>query len=238
MATEARVSIPTSLTTKPTFTCKWCKHTFVREKSYMDHTCKQMQRAEDHQSPQGQAAWGFYEQWLRAKKRTSPSPQSFLDSKYYTTFMNFVKFCKDVQLVNPEKFISLAADRNYPPHMWTMDFIYVEYMEYLDKRVNPIDQVSASIKTMIKLSDTMDVDVSDIFDQIHPNDVIHLLRLRKLSPWFLLLSQRFNTFFNRISPEQRVLIETLIRPEYWAVKFSESQSDIIKIKNWLKDIDL
>lgn len=175
---------------------------------------------------------------MRAKQRMPPPPQSFLDSKLYVTFMNFVKFCNAVNLVAPEKFIAWMVSKDYPPSMWTTDAIYAEYMEYLDRRVDPLEQATTSIDTVLKLAENLQIDVATIFHELDPNDIIQLIRIRRLSPWLLLFSKEFSAFFSRVNPEQRVLLETMIRPEYWMEKFAEYPTETAKIKRYVKELGL
>lgn len=229
---------PASYSTK--FVCKHCHKSFVREMAYIEHRCKQMKRAEEIQTPTGQTAWNYYSLWLRSKKKAPPSSaQTFLTSKFYMTFMNFVVFTKSVHLPEPERFIRWASDRDYQPALWSNDFVYAEYIEYLDRRVDPLDQATISINTVLSQADKLNIDVAELFNVIHANDLIQLIRVRQLSPWFLLLSKSFKEFFtNRTTPEQRVLIESLIRPEYWFSQFDSFPDEIAKIKLYLKELGL
>lgn len=233
-----KLGIPSSLAKRATFTCKFCKHTFVREGAYMEHQCKQMKRAAEFQTPRGQTAWRYYDLWMRSKQRMSPPPQSFLDSKLYITFINFAKFCNTVNLVAPEKFIKWAVTKDYPPSMWMSDAVYGEYMEYLDRKVDPMEQVTTSIDTVLKLAESLQVDVATIFECLDPNDVIQLIRIRRLSPWLLLFSKEFSVFFEKATPEQKAMLESLIRPEYWVNQFDEYQDEISKIKRYVQELGL
>lgn len=232
-------SRPASYATK--FVCKHCHKSFVREMAYMEHKCKQMKRAEEIQTPLGQTAWHYYSLWLRSKKRAPPnSIQTFVTSKFYMTFVNFVKFAQSVSLPEPERFIRWAtADRDYQPALWCTDFAYAEYIEYLDRRVDPMAHAKISVSTVLSEADKLGIDVAELFDHIHPNDLIQLIRLRKLSPWFLLLSKSFRDFFStKATPEQQVLIESMIRPEYWATQFDNYPKEIGVIKLYLKELGL
>lgn len=231
--------IQPSNTTKPTYLCKWCRHTFVREHSYMEHVCKQMKRAEEFQTPLGQTAWRYYEYWIRTKKRQPPPPQSFLDSKLYMTFINFVKFCNTVNLPQPEKFIRLMVSKDYQPTLWMASFTYVDYLEYLDRQVEPLEQAITSVNTILTLSEKLNIDSSKVFDELDTFELIDLIQSRRLSPWLLLFSDAFSRHYqHKASPEQRVLIESLIRPEYWAGQFDIYASEIEKIKKYIEAVEL
>ena len=218
--------------------CKWCHRTFIRETAYMDHECKQMKREKELKSPDGQAAWQYYHNWMRQKKRVAPNAAAFMDSKLFRTFINFAQFVKKVQLPLPDKFIWLMIKKDYPPTMWMRDDVYALYLEFIDNKMPPIDQAKQSIKTLFDFADAYDVDLENIFEVINPNELIHLIRIRKLSPWLLLFSQKFREFFAGMSEEQQVIVETFIKPEVWAEKRVEHKADIEIIKGYIGELGI
>lgn len=222
------------------YSCKYCGKAFVLETRYLSHRCKQMQREEEFQSPVGQAAWNYYSKWMRTMKRMPPpSSKSFLTSKYYRSFINFVKFAQKVDLPNPEKFIWLMVEHDFPPTLWTSDDAYVLYLEFLDYKVSPLEQAKLSIETILNYADKNNIDVANVFDIITANEIIHLLRIRRLSPWFLLNSKKFKQFYiEKTSTEQKIIIETIIQPEYWIEKFKKYPEDIKIIKHYVTEMNL
>lgn len=221
------------------FVCKYCHRTFVREHAYLQHECKQMKREREFKSPVGQTAWHYYQLWMRNLKRSPPNGPAFMTSKYFRTFVNFVKFIKSVDLPYPEKFIWYMVEKKYTPTMWMSDDVYAEYIEFMDRKVSPIDQAKLTIETLLNVADRHEVDVSDVFSVIDPNDMIHWLRVRKMSPWLLLLSKKFRAFFvNDTSTEQQMLIESLVRPSYWANQFEKQPEAIAQIKRLIAALEI
>ena len=224
---------------KAAYTCKYCSHTFVHENRYLQHKCKQMKRLEEFQTPEGQAAWLHYQQWLRAQKRMPPPAKSFLTSKYYRTFVNFAKHVKAVGLPKAEKFIWLMQEKGLQPSIWTSDEVYSLYLEHLDRNTLPVEQAKMSIDTLLNLADQKGTDVSTVFEVLTPIDVIYLLRTRQLSPWFLLRSRKFKQLFkDKASPEQQVILETIIRPDYWFEKFEKHPKELAEINKYVAALDL
>ena len=221
------------------FTCKHCRKTFVREDRYLQHECKQMKREAELKSPTGQAALHYYQLWMRNMKRMPPPPGTFLTSKYFRTFIEFVKFSKAVDLPMPEKFIWLMVQKSYSPTMWRNDEVYSMYIEFLDRKVPPMEQARLSIKTLIDYAEKKDVDLSEAFNVMTAQEVIHLLRVRRLSPWLLLFSKTFkNLFQNRTTPEQKIIIQNLVRPEYWAEKKDDHPDSVAVIKTYVAEMGI
>jgi hypothetical protein len=190
-----------------------------------------MKREAELKSPVGQIALHYYQLWMRAQKRLPPPAGSFLASKYFRTFINFVKFCQRVELPRVEKFIWLMVTKNYPPTMWMNDDVYAIYLEFCDRKTPPLDQATLSIDTLMKYADTNEFELHGVFDKMPIQTMIHLIQVRKLSPWLLLFSKSFkNAFINRTNPEQKVILEHMIRPEYWPDKMAQYPAEVAKIK--------
>lgn len=218
-------------TVEARYTCKACHKVFVQESKYLVHNCKQMKREEELKSPNGQTAWHYYSLWLRQMKRMPPPAQSFLTSKFFRTFNNFVVFSKKVCLPKPEKFIWLMVQKDYPPTMWTNDDVYVMYLEFVDRKMTPLEQAKISIETLFKVADKHEIELSEVFTVLQGHDIIHMLRTRQLSPWLLLNSRSFKKMYvSDLGTEQRILVDQLIRPEYWGAKMEEHAESVAKIR--------
>lgn len=215
----------------PHFKCRFCGKQFVREHNYLAHKCKEMKRDEELRTPQGQTALNYYQLWMRTMKRNPPSASAFLTSRYYRTFMNFVEFSRNVDLPKPEKFIWLMVQKDLPPTIWTTDDAYTTYLEFLDRKTSPMDQASMSIETLISVADRKEIPICDVFGVLTAQDIIHMLRTRRLSPWLLLFSKKFKHLFaNETNIDQRLIIENLVRPEYWGDKMEEHADTVKTIK--------
>jgi hypothetical protein len=223
---------------KITYTCKWCHKIYLRENAYMAHECKQMKREAELKTPIGQSAFDYYQTWMRVKKRHSFSPTSFLASNYFRTFIKFVEFTKQVKLPLPDTFIKLMVQRDFPPTMWTNDEVYSQYISFLDSNIDPIDQVALSIETLFKYADKQDIDISNVFEAINPNELIQMIRIRQVSPWLLLASKKFANFFANMNQEQQSITESLINPDVWAKKSLENQTQMKAIKIYTDEIGI
>jgi hypothetical protein len=221
------------------FRCNHCGHSFVYEDRLLRHKCKQMIRKEEFETPLGQAAWIYYQTWMKTNHKLVPPVKSFLHSKYYGAFMRFAKFVKDVRIPDPELYIRLMSQLDILPAMFTMDEIYVAYIEHLDKRVPPIKNAKITIETLFNIAEDNGVDISNVFDCIDPNELIQLLRQRKLSPWLLLRSSKFkNMLRTRMSRDQLIVLETIIRPKVWGENLKKHADDVANIDAFVKALDL
>lgn len=145
--------------------------------------------------------------------------------------MNFVEFVARVQLPKPEKFIWLMTTKNYPPTLWTNNDVYVIYIEFLDLKTTPMEQALLSIDTLLSYADAHEISITTVFDHMSIADAIHLLYVRKLSPWLLLMSKAFKqAITQRATAEQHMMLESLVRPDYWPEQFERHPTEVSSIK--------
>jgi hypothetical protein len=96
-----------------------------------------------------------------------------------------------------------------------------------------------TVSTLFDVAEELDVDVSDIFDTISPHDVIQLFKQRRVSPWILLLSPKFSKFFaNNTSTEERIILESIIRPHFWREQFDKSPQLVQTMKSFVKELGM
>ena len=210
------------------FECGYCHNTFVREGAFIKHKCKQMKRAEEIQTPLGQAGYSFYGKWNRAYNRRVPAIQQFVDSKFYTVFVNCAKHHTLVKLADVDLFIKLMKQKDLPPNMWRRDEVYSLYLEYLDRQCDPIDRARITMNELCDIAEELQVPLDQVFTKFSVSETMELIRQRKLTPWILLKSSSFKQLLIRASPEERSIFENLIRPAYWRFKFDQ-QPEIVAI---------
>lgn len=213
------------------YTCIHCHKVYKREDAFFMHQCIRMKREQIIKTPTGQTAWEYYQLWFRLQNRLIPPLTTFLASKGFTAFVNFVEFTQSVNLPQPEKFIQYMIQKNFHPQMWVSDPVYVMYIEHLDRTSDPIEQATLSVKTLLSVCDRHNVDSSLVFTKISGQELIYLLKCRKLSPWLLLNSKQFKKLYvEHLSKEQRSIVDKLIRVEYWKDKFLIHGKSLKKIK--------
>ena len=221
------------------YECKFCHTKFKTEDRFMKHHCKHMQRDEDFRTVTGQAAWMYYKAWNKAQRRIVPKGRAYLKSKYFNSFMRFATFVKKMKIPDTDAFIWLMVEKDLLPTIWTNDQVYTLYLEFMDRKVAPKRHAEITINTLFDEADERGIDVSEIFDHITPNELIMLMRRRQVSPWFLFNSKKFKQFFvNSTSPEERIVMESIIRPHYWKKKFDENPKDVKNMQTYAKELNL
>ena len=221
------------------YECHLCRQKFKIESRYMKHECKEMKRDKEFRTMVGQSAWLYYQTWMKTNRKLVPQPKSFLGSRYYNTFIKFSKHVRKVHLPDVNSFIRFMKDRGIQPTIWTNDQVYSLYLEYLDRKAPATKRAETTIDQFLKVAEAADVDVGEIFEILDASDVIALLRRRSISPWILLNSNKFTTFFTtKTNSDERIVLESLIRPEFWREKFAKNPKIVQMMKVFVKELNL
>jgi hypothetical protein len=198
-----------------------------------------MKREKQFQEAIGQTAWIFYQKWLRSYNKVANNAKAFINSRYFNSFMKFAELAKNSKLPDTDAFVAVMREHDISPTIWTREEVYNLYLEHLDKKLSPERHAEITINTLFNHAEEFNVDVSDIFDTLTPNDVIKLVRERRLSPWILLNSGKFGDFFvNQTNAEQRIILETMIRPAFWQKKFNEDPQSVEQMKTYVEELKL
>lgn len=220
------------------FECSYCHKTYVNEDRFLKHKCKTMERVEAQNTIIGQTAYKQYCLWMKLYKRNKPKLETFLQSKFYGTFIKFAEYTIQMKLPDVEAFIQLMIEKDFSPYLWMNDKVYNLYLERLDRKSTPIKQASITCNTLINLADDNNVDVKDVFSVLTINEVMQLIRERKLSPWILLASTKFKQLVLRSTLEEQKILEDLIRPIYWKVKFSNNPDTVKTMKQLVAEMGI
>jgi hypothetical protein len=222
------------------FQCSFCRKRFKIEKRFMQHACKEMKRDSELRTPTGQAALLFYQKWMKASRRQVPKPEAFLKSSYYNAFLKFAEFARKVKIPDVDAYIRIMTSGSIAPTMWSLNEAYALYIDWMDRKESPANHAMITVDTLYEMADDLDLpDASEVFTNVDPAVVIQLLRQRRLSPWILLKSQKFRVFFTNVcTPEDRMIMESIIRPKYWAEKFTNQPEDVDQMKVYIEALSL
>lgn len=221
------------------FVCKHCMQNFSTERGFERHECKEMQRAAHLKTPDGQAAFNAYKTWLAAQHRPVRTPDTFLASRYFSTFCKFILYARSVKLVNIELFIKLMVNRQMPPTLWMNPQVYSIYLEHISAHTTPMQHAQHTIDTLFDIAEEHGCDVSEALSKVAANDVIAMIRAHRLSPWILMFSRQFKVFLReRVTDEQLTIVESLIRPNYWSQQFKDNPDTVKMMKTYVQELGI
>jgi hypothetical protein len=220
------------------YQCQYCGQVYQREDPYLAHRCQEMIRADEIQTPLGQAAWSFYQKWLKGQRKVCPDITTFMTSRFYRTFMTFAEFTRKVGMPDVDTYIWLMNRLDMTPMLWCRNETYVNYIEFLDRQASPMDRAKTTIDTLFRIAEAAEVDVEEVFNILTTGELIGLLQQRRLSPWLLLKCPKFWQKVQQCSQEEIQIIESIIRPDYWRKKFSTMPEMNEKMKAMAVELNL
>lgn len=190
--------------------CGFCSRGFLTENGFMSHFCKEREKMDLLKSPQGQAAYQFYSEWMRLKRHSIPAPDRFMSSKYFNQFVKFVEWSEKVAIPVPASFIKLMVETNVLPSMWCRSNTYEMYLTWFDNVYPPESQFLESLDKIKEIAADEGCTPGEVYEKIGVRELIKLIRRRKLSPWLMITSSRFLTWAQALPQTDRDDLNTAI----------------------------
>jgi len=225
---------------KEDLVCEFCNKKFVQHKSFINHTCKKKQRWFRQNEPEnrfGFLAWNRFYQ-LNSYNKTEQwknSYKNFIDSRYYESFVKFGKHIRDINAINPKKFIDYVIKNTIPIDRWTQDYIYEQYVRELTRQETGEDALERNILLMNEWSMSTGENWFDFFRMVNPNQGTLWIKSGRISPWVLYNADSSVDFLERCSPEQLSIIKDCAPPGPWKIKFSKNRETCTFIRNTLRE---
>lgn len=221
------------------YQCSYCDKKYKQEVAFYNHDCEQKIRSDEIKTPSGQRAYDYYQEWMDAKGYHRAGITTFIESHYYKAFIRFSIFARKVNLPLPKEYIRVMVEHTMQPTMWTDNKAYKYYIEYLDRRVSPKKQAKLSANTILSFCDKNQIDTSEFFDYIVPNELLQFIIGRHLSPWFLLNSERFRKYYTDVFSDAHIdMFDDIHSLTQWSVKFAKHPKEVKYIKQMVLELDL
>ena len=224
---------------KQGFECEFCKRSFIKELSLINHSCEKKRRwfcKEDPHVRFAFMAWRrFYELSLAAKSANSKlTHREFIENKYYSSFVKFGKHIVDLNALEPAKFIDYVIKGNLPIDKWTHDFVYEQYVRELTRKELPEDALERNIMLMNSWSMESGEPWVDFFRKVSTGQAVAWLKSGRISPWLLYNADSSIELFDRCSPEQLALIKSYAPVGPWKVRFTKQRESCDFIRETLR----
>lgn len=220
--------------------CTYCGKVFQRINAFHDHNCEKKKKYEAVTNTiQGKRSHLLFQLWMRLHTKLPNSVievQQYIDSKYCTTFLNFVEWSKNINLPDVEKYIRIMVKWKFPPNMWTRDDVYVKYIDFIDRTSTVDDHIRNTFNTLKKIATAAECEISEAINYLEIDQILVLVRARKLSPWVLLKTNGFKKLYAQLTSIQKTRVVATIQPAYWQEKFKnfpDQTNDIVEFVNMI-----
>ena len=217
-----------------TYTCQYCRKDFVKESSLAVHSCEPRRRRQE-QSERGvqlglQAYLKFYQ--LTQGSAKLKTFDDFADSPYYRAFVKFGRYCVDIRVINPARFIEYVLKQNKKIDHWCRDSIYTEYLlDYL-RVENVNDALARAMEFGITWQEQTSNPAHDCLRYGNSNAICYAITTGRISPWIIYNSESGQQFLSELSTEQIAMIWSYIDSDFWMKKFQDYPAD----QEYAKDI--
>jgi hypothetical protein len=225
--------------------CEYCKRKMLSELVYMRHHCEQKRRVQELISPTGQAAFGYYNTWMKMNRRSAQTSATFLESKFFKTFVKFAQMVIDANIGKPEKYMELMIAGDVDPTLWCRAEAYSIYLKWDDKDSDPIIEVQDSINYLFDICEKEGVltsegapDITKVLSHLGPQRIIILVRQKRLTPWLLFCAPGFTPILRAFDKGEHAALDGIINSEYWAKKFAANKAAVNEIKEIATEIGL
>lgn len=221
------------------FECEYCKTKFKSPVNHKKHFCEKKKKHMLLDSKIGQVAFICYENWRNLKGFYAPTKDTFVTSKYFKSFINFVDFCNQKSLPERNGFIKLMILKNVPPSLWINDIYYNYYIENFDTIYTPMKQVEISLEYLYKIAAIFECPLEKVVKNVIMLDLLKLIVAKKLSPWLLLFMQSFREHIAYgITEEERNLLDAIVDVEEWNNKIIADPKSTEKIKQLMNSLNI
>lgn len=218
--------------------CHYCSKRFSNELMFEKHNCQEKIRAQEIASPTGQASYQFYLTWMRVRKFKTQTTEAFVNSRYYKQFIKFAVMVAAAGISKPDRYIELMVDGGITPDLWCREQCYRMYLDYMDTREKPLDQVASSLQCLMDIADAEQVEYAKIIPHLGSQKLLSLIAQRKVSPWLLFHSTSAQELIRSLTDEEKKAYDNTIKFSAWAERLQEHAAVREEIKSLVKDVGL
>lgn len=197
----------------------------------------------------GQQAYAIYLNWLRKKNNHNKtySYQTFIDSRFFTSAYRFTELAKKVKL-NIDVFIDIVMKEypnispieflekdKYRSHCYTIrNQLYSLYVREYHRYSSIDNEIERSMKFIFdRLNFTS---ISDFFEQLSYNEGKHLLFMKQLSPYFLVMSEAGVEWLAKLEPYELELLSADIDINEMANQLDKNKKLVEELKEVLQSL--
>jgi len=223
------------------FICEFCKKSFIREGSLVNHSCEQKRRwleKDTKWSLIGLLAYQRFYQLTKAAGSKVHNKEDFLQSKFYNDFVKLGRFISNTNVVNPQGYIDYLILNEIKLSKWIDELVYESYIKDLISKEGPQSGIEKSITYIAAWSKETENDMQLFYELINTNVVVNAIRSGRLSPWLIYLAPNSEVLLNRLDDSQLKLLEDILKPAVWQIRKSRFKKECEQLGNLLRSYGL
>jgi hypothetical protein len=223
------------------YVCGYCNKGFMQEKTLFVHICEQKRRAISKTEKHVILGFDTFQRFFKFSQPQSKQEKTYEDfckSPYYNSFVKFGSFVSNVNPLYPEKFIDYVVRSGVKLDHWCRDELYEQYVTDLIRKEAVETALQRSIQTMMSWAETHNAQWNHYFLYVSLSRACYDIKDGKISPWLILNSSNGKAMLNKFSDEQLDHIQGIIDPQFWLSKFKKIPSDVILVKEVVKESNI
>lgn len=208
--------------------CKYCNKEFQQEKTLASHMCPKKRRMAEKDTLSSRLGFRVFQRFyeLTTMQKQPKTFEEFVGSQYYTDFVKFGRHLGQRDAINTEKFIDFVITNGVKLRDWRKPYVYESFLQELMKK-EPVERaLERSIITLNEWAEENNTTFDKFFDEVTTTEATHIIQAGRISPWVLYLSDKAGNLLSRLSSEQGTMIQAVIDPNTWKVRFANRKDDV------------
>jgi hypothetical protein len=209
------------------FSCKFCQKSFQKENSLSVHLCESKLRFQQRSEPgvilAFQGYLKFYE-YTQGSARLK-THDDFDRSSYYRAFVKWGRYCVDVRVIAPARFLEWLLKNNKKIDRWCRDTVYTEYLVNYLQAEAVSDALTRAIEYGIQWAEQTGNPAHDCVRYGNRNALCHAVTTGRISAWVIYNSESGQKFLTDLDPTQIKMIWSYIDADIWQKKFADRTGD-------------
>lgn len=217
--------------------CNFCKKSFIRESSLINHTCEKKRRWMNKEEKYVKLGFYAYQKFytLNYPGQKPKDYADFVESNYYTAFTGFGHHIIKINAINTESFIDFVLKNQVKIEDWTKDYVYETYVREFTRKEDPLNALERAIVLMESWAKLEDKHWTDFFTQVNTNIAVLYIKNGRLSPWIIFSSKSAKKLFDRFNDDQLIIINNAIDIKNWKLRVFRNQNAVKTIDKILTD---
>jgi hypothetical protein len=215
--------------------CPYCNRRFSKPSTLSVHLCSKKQRHLEINSTASRYAFQAFNRFFQITQYTkrSKTETEFISSPFYIEFYKFGNHVAGLEVIQPTLFIDFIIRKNIKLKEWTYLQWYYEFVDNIVKTEASDAAIERSLSEIDKWCQHNKVEFIDFFSAISIDEAVDLIRLGKISPWMLYLSNTSSNLMNRFPQSYSASMSSIINPKVWTAKFTENADEMTNISDAL-----
>jgi hypothetical protein len=211
---------------------------FARESTLLSHTCEKKRRWQQRDDKVVKIGFyvfqRFYELNFKATGGKRKTFDQFIDSPFYSSFVGFGKYLRDVNAVDQDEFITHLIRNNFKQREWTDLSVYRSWIRDHIRKEPAFRAFERGVVVMTGWASENDDKWFNFFRGVNTHRAVIYIQHGHISPWLVYLEPAVQ-LLSRLSDSQMDSIQDVIDPEFWTKKMQTSINDVKQIATWCKE---